>query len=131
MVLRRLFLSIKTKVSVFSVLWISLTACNICQRAISKIIIHQSMLYELLSNLIGSLLLYYAAYDGFSLKSLHRNSAEVSTTVLFELICLRLQASLILVVLPRSAQLAHAKFQQGRQLRVGQSFAIEFQDFMN
>ena len=59
MVLQRLFLSIKTKVSVFLVLWISLTACNICQRAISQIIIHQSMLHELLSNLVGSLLLYY------------------------------------------------------------------------
>ena len=31
MVLRRLFLSIKTKVSVFLVLWISLTACNIAK----------------------------------------------------------------------------------------------------
>ena len=40
MVLRRLFLSMKTKVSVFLVLWISLTACNICQRAISQNIAH-------------------------------------------------------------------------------------------
>ena len=40
MVLRRLFLSKKTKVSVFLMSWISLTACNICQRAISQIIVY-------------------------------------------------------------------------------------------
>ena len=131
--------------------------CSISNR-ISPIIIHQSILYELLSNLIGSLSLYYdfilhwfTFYGAFKLLILHgftffggfdwfvssswptavlqvdasqltllavcciwwvqikkfvhtnsgRNSAEVSTT--FELICLRLQASLIFVVFPRSA----------------------------
>ena len=125
---------------------------------ILDIIIHQSILYEFLSNLIGSLLLYYdfilhwfTFYGAFKLLILHgftffggfdlfvssswptavlqvdasqltllavccnwwiqikkfvhtnsgRNSAEVSTT--YELICLRLQASLIFIVFPRSA----------------------------
>ena len=40
MVLRRLFLRIKVKVSVFLVVRVSLTACNICQRAISQNIAH-------------------------------------------------------------------------------------------
>ena len=40
MVLRHLFLRIKVKVSVFLVLRISLTACNICQHAISQNIAH-------------------------------------------------------------------------------------------
>ena len=59
-----------------------------------------------------------------------RNSAEVSAT--FELICLRLQASLIFVVFPRSASVGRVlpEFQQGRHPRVGQSFAVELQDFM-
>ena len=36
MVLRHLFLRIKVKVSVFLVLWVCLTACNICHRRISQ-----------------------------------------------------------------------------------------------
>ena len=40
MVLGRLFLSIKVKVSVFLVLRVFLTACNICHRAISQNIAH-------------------------------------------------------------------------------------------
>ena len=40
MVLRRLFLRIKVKVSVYLILRVSLTACNICQRAILQNIAH-------------------------------------------------------------------------------------------
>ena len=55
---------------------------------------------------LSSLYQLCAANDGFRIKKfVHtnsgRNSAEVSAT--FELICLRLQASLIFVVFPRSA----------------------------
>ena len=55
-----------------------------------------------------------AAFDGFIKLQFERfrqtvaKTTEVFTTVLLELICLCLQASLIFSVFPRSAQLVHA-----------------------
>ena len=58
-----------------------------------------------------------------------QNSAEVSTT--FKLICLRLQASLFRRISKTCISWRMlTDFQQGRQSRVGQSFAVELQDFM-
>ena len=62
----------------------------------------------------------------FGLKSLHsgRNSAEVSSTVWLDRAHLFTSSIFIdiFAVFPRSASLARATFQQGRQARVGQSF---------
>ena len=61
--------------------------------------------------------------------------AEVCTAVLFGLICLRLQVlSSSFIDFRRISKKCIiwrmlTKFQQGRQSRVGQSFAIELQDF--
>ena len=54
---------------------------------------------------LSSLYWLCAAYDGFSLKSLHKQWPKQCSSFLLlsKLICLRLQASLIFVVFPRSA----------------------------
>ena len=77
-----------------------------------------------------------AADDRFIKLQFEKFTQTVAETVLkflllsdlIELICLRLHASLIFAIFPRSASISWhmlTKFQQGRQSRVGQSFAIE------
>ena len=70
MVLRCLFLRIKVKVTVFLMLWVSLTACNICQPAISQNIAHLRHI-DLYGNLVLAIRLTEATTEMAFHKSMY------------------------------------------------------------